>query len=252
MRCVEVLRVFGAAVLLLSSGTSPSIANPLQSIFDLTGSLKGGATPERFLYFSGFDLWREGASSYGGLQWSPGGLNNDGFTLKLLLAGGQYRYTAGATEITGTNFLAAALTGWRIKRGNFEAKLFAGLDLQHHILSPVDPTNNLRGTHVGLRVGADLWWEPTQKMMLASSLSGSTIGTNFGARIAVGWRVLDRFWIGPEIETMGDEIYRQYRVGAHLTSLKYGPFEWAFGAGYSEDSDHRAGLYGRFSLLTRR
>jgi hypothetical protein len=246
------MRALGTAALLLSCGASPSIANPLESIFDLTGSLKGGATPERFLYFSGFDLWHEGTSSYAGLHWAPAGLNHDGFTLKLLLAGGRYRYTAGATGITGTNFLAAALPGWRVKRGNFEIKMYAGLDLQHHILSPDDPGNNLRGTHAGLRAGADLWWEPTHKLMVASSLSGSTIGTNFGARVAVGWRVFERCWIGPEIETMGDEIYRQYRVGAHLTSLKYGPFEWAFGAGYSEDSDHRAGLYGRFSLLTRR
>jgi hypothetical protein len=170
------------AALLLSCGASPSVANPLQTIFNLTGNLKGGATPERFLYFSGFDLWRERASSYGGVLWAPGGLNNDGFTLKLLLAGGQYRYTAGMTGITGTNFLAAALPGWRIKRGNFEAKIFAGLDLQHHSLSPDDPNNGLRGTHAGLRVGADLWWEPTRKLMIASSLSGSTIGTNFGAR----------------------------------------------------------------------
>ncbi len=252
MRCVRVMRAFGAAVLLLSSGVSPSFANPLQSIFDLTTGLKGGAAPERVLYFSGFDLWREGASSYGGLQWAPAGLNNDGFTLKLLLAGGQYRYTAGTTEITGTNFLAAALPGWRIKRGNFEAKIFAGLDLQHHFLSPDDPNNSLRGTHAGLRVGADLWWEPTHKLMVASSLSGSTVGTNFGARVALGWRLFERCWVGPEIETMGDEIYRQYRVGVHITSLKYGAFEWAFGAGYSEDSDHRAGFYGRFSLLTQR
>lgn len=83
-------------------------------------------------------------------------MNNDGFTLKLLLAGGQYRYTAGTTNITGTNFLAAVLPGWRIKRGDLEVKIYAGLDLQHHILSPDDLGNNLRGTHAGLRVGADL------------------------------------------------------------------------------------------------
>lgn len=71
MRCVRVMRVLGAAALLLGCGAAPTVANPLESIFDLTGSLKGGATPERFLYFSGFDLWHEGTSSYAGLQWAP-------------------------------------------------------------------------------------------------------------------------------------------------------------------------------------
>jgi hypothetical protein len=83
-----------AAALLLSCGASPSVANPLQTIFNLAGSLKGGATPGRLLYFSGFDLWREGASSYGGVLWAPGGLNNDGFTLKLLLRAVQPADTA--------------------------------------------------------------------------------------------------------------------------------------------------------------
>jgi hypothetical protein len=251
MRCVEVMRTLGAVAILSISGAVSAVANPLSNILNLEGNLSGGATPEKFLYFSGFDLWREGGSSYGDVQWAPGGLNNDGFTLKLLLAGGQYLYTAGTTNITGTNFLGAALPGWRIKRGNFEIKVFAGLDLQHHILSPIDPNNALRGTHAGLRVGTDLWWEPTRKLMVSSSLSGSTIGTNFGARAAIGWRLFDSFWVGPEIETSGDDIYRQYRAGAHITSLKYGRFEWAFGAGYVEDNDHRSGLYGRFSLLTR-
>jgi hypothetical protein len=48
-----------AAALLLSCGAFSSVANPLQTIFNPAGSLKGDATPGRLLYFSGFDLWRE-------------------------------------------------------------------------------------------------------------------------------------------------------------------------------------------------
>jgi hypothetical protein len=47
-------------------------------------------------------------------------------------------------------------------------------------------------------------------------------------------------------------VYRQYRIGAHLTSFKTGEFEWALGAGYVEDNSHRSGAYGRLSVLTRR
>ncbi len=118
--------------------------------------LSGGGYPEKFLYFSGFNLWRSGGSFYGGMQWAPRGLNEDGFTLKLLLA------EAGATNIRGTGLLASLMPGWRIKRGNFEAKIFAGLDLQNHRLSPDDPGNSLRGKsrRIACRrrsvVGADL------------------------------------------------------------------------------------------------
>ncbi|EGP06906.1 hypothetical protein CSIRO_3637 [Bradyrhizobiaceae bacterium SG-6C] len=218
----------------------------------MASQLSGGAYPEKFLYFSGFDLWRSGGSFYGGVQWAPGGLDQDGFTLKLLIAEGTYRYLSGGTDIRGTGLLASILPGWRVKRGNFEIKVFAGLDLQNHRFSPDDPGNGLRGNHAGLRVGADLWWEPTPTLMIASSISGSTIGTNFSIRGAAGWRVEDRFWAGPEIETSGDQVYRQYRIGAHVTSLKWSAFEWSLGAGYVADNSDRSGLYGRLSVLTRR
>ncbi len=252
MCCVGRVYAFGVAVAALLGGSTPTIADPLTDLLPAASQLSGGAYPEKFLYFSGFDLWRSGGSFYGGLQWAPGGLNQDGFTLKLLIAEGTYRYFSGGTDIRGTGLLASILPGWRVKRENFEIKVFAGLDLQNHRFSPDDPGNGLRGNHAGLRVGADLWWEPTPTLMIASSISGSTIGANFSIRGAAGWRVEDRFWAGPEIETSGDQVYRQYRIGAHITSLKWSAFEWSLGAGYVADNSHRSGLYGRLSVLTRR
>lgn len=252
MRCVGGVYAFGVAVAALAGGSSPAVADPLTDPLPAAGQLIGGAYPEKFLFFTGFDLWRSGGSFYGGMQWAPGGLNADGFILKLLVAEGSYRYLAGTTSIRGTGLLASVLPGWRVKRNDLEIKFFVGLDLQNHRLSPDDPANSLRGNHAGLRAGADLWWEPTATLMFASSISGSTIGTNFSIRGAAGWRVEDRFWAGPEVETSGDQVYRQYRIGAHLTSLKWSAFEWSLGAGYVEDNSQRSGLYGRISVLTRR
>jgi hypothetical protein len=189
------------------------------------------------LYFTGVDLWRKGGSAYGGVVWSPGGLNRDGFTLKALLAGGDYLYRSSATDIRGADLVASIMPGYRLKRGNVEIKMFAGLDIQHHWTLPFDPSNRLRGTHAGARF---------------NTLTGSTIDRNYGIRAAAGWRMFNRLWLGPEIETSGDRIYRQYRAGAHITSLQFGGFEWALSAGYVRDNDSRSGMYGRFSLLARR
>jgi len=249
MRSVWMYALCAAAILLC--GRAPANADILDDLLPAPAGLSGGTRADTFLYFSGFDLWRSGGSVYGGVQWSPGGLNEDGFTLKLLLAEGSYRYRAGKTDINGTGLLASLMPGWRIKRDNVEIKVFAGLDFQNHRLSPDDPTNSLRGNHAGVRVGAELWWEPMPAFMLASSFSGSTIGNSFGVRGAAGWRVMDRFWAGPEIETSGDQIYRQYRVGAHITSFKTAIFEWSLGAGYVQDNSHRSSAYGRISLLAR-
>ncbi len=146
------------------------------------------------------------------MLWSPSGLNNDGFTLKLLMAGGSYLYQSGINDIRGTYLLGSVMPGWRFKRGELEVKVFAGLDLQHHETSPDDPGNRLRGDHAGARFNAEIWWEPIPAaMMVSGSFSGSTVGDNFGVRAATGWRVLNQFWAGPEVEASGDEVYRQYR-----------------------------------------
>jgi hypothetical protein len=40
----------------------------------------GGPNTPDFLFFAGTDFWRYGAFLYGGVLWSPGGLDADGFT----------------------------------------------------------------------------------------------------------------------------------------------------------------------------
>ncbi len=251
MRCVAVMGAIWIAAGAFACGMSAAWADPVTDA-DNWSTGASGAAPEKYLYFSGFDLWRSGGTAYGGMLWSPGGLNNDGFTLKLLMAGGSYLYQSGINDIRGTYLLGSMMPGWRFKRGDLEVKVFAGLDLQHHETSPDDPGNRLRGDHAGARFNAEIWWEPIPAaMMVSGSFSGSTVGDNFGVRAATGWRVLNQFWAGPEVEASGDEVYRQYRVGAHVTSLKLGDFEWMVGAGYVEDNSHRSGLYGRLSLLTR-
>lgn len=119
-----------------------------------------------------------------------------------MISGGTYRYVSGAlgnATVTGHELTAQFMPGWRFKRDGLEAKVFAGIDLQHHRLSPDDPSSGLRGTDVGLRVGFDLWLEPSPTTMVAADGAVSTIATNYSARAAVGWRVLDALYTGPEI-----------------------------------------------------
>jgi hypothetical protein len=214
-----------------------------------------GQAALRFLLFSGADLWRYGGFVYGGMLWSPAGLDQPGFTLKLLTGTGVYRYRAGildSVEVTGRQALGSILPGWRFKVAGFEITAYAGLDLQDHRADPDDPFARLRGGHTGLRTGADLWYEPFPgAVMLAANLSVSSIGRSYWARAAAGWRLMDRVWLGPEALALGDESYRQVRLGLHATSLKTGRFEWSAGAGWVKDSDDRRGFYGRLGVLTR-
>lgn len=212
------------------------------------------AVPPSYLLFSGVDIWRYGGFAHAGLLWSPGGLDHDGFTFKMLAGAGTYRYSSGAlggAEVTGEQWLGSLLPGWRFKGQGIEATVFAGLDVQNHRFRPDDTANSLRGLHTGLRIGVDLWYEPLPLTMLTVSVSGSTVGPSYWGRVATGWRFFDRVWVGPEILAMGDETYRQFKLGGHITALRFGAFEWTLGAGWSTDSDRRSGAYGRIGVLMR-
>jgi hypothetical protein len=207
------------------------------------------------MLFSGTDLWRNGAFAYGGLLWAPGGLDRDGFTFKAVISGGVYRYHAGAfggARVQGRELAGELLAGWRIKRGHLEVKAFAGPEFRRNTLSPDDPGNALRGDKLGLQFAAELWDEPTPSTMIAADASVSTIATDYSARAAFGWRVHGRFYAGPETQVYGGDGYRQWRVGLHVTSLKYRDTEWSAAAGWAFDSDEDDGPYLRLGVLVRR
>lgn len=212
------------------------------------------------IVFSGRDLWRNGAFAYGGALFAPGGFERDGLLLKILLSGGVYRYQAGDLDgltVVGAELAGQVLPGWRIKRQNTEFKFFAGPDLERHYLWPDDPGNRLRGTTLGLRMAVETWTEPTANTMLTTEFSLSTIATNWTARAATGWRVLedvfaDGVYIGPEVQHFGSDGYRHTRFGAHFTGLKAENYEWSAGAGWAYDSDRTSSPYVRMNISTRR
>lgn len=207
---------------------------------------------DTLLFFAGYDLWRSGGFGHGGAVWSPDGLAKSGFLIKGLLGAGSYRYTTGGRDIRGTAVVGAVMPGLRFVHGPLDVSVTAGPDIQRHGFSPDDPGNELRGWHFGFRIGADLWWEPTAGSMVNASASVTTIGTGYWSRAAYGWRIFDRVYIGPELMALGDDDYRQFRLGAHATALRLGPVELSAGLGFVRDSERRSGPYGRIGVLARR
>jgi Cellulose biosynthesis protein BcsS len=211
--------------------------------------------PARFMFLSGADLWPNGAFAHSAIVWSPYGLDQSGFTAKVLAGYGTYRYLAGGpggVEVTGRQYLGSLMPGWRFKFDHFEITVFGGLDFQDHLLTPDDPASTVRGTMYGGRAAADLWYEPWSSVMLETNASVSSIGPSYWTRAAAGYRLLDMIWLGPEALALGDMSYQQYRVGVHATGLKTKWFEWSMGAGWATDSDQRTGYYGRLGILLRR
>jgi hypothetical protein len=210
----------------------------------------------RFLLFAGTDFWRHGSFTHGGVVWSPQGLNREGFALKAMLGGGLYRFRSGAlggTAVVGQQLTASILPGWRFVRDKLIVSTFAGLDIQRHDLFPDDVSAGLRGGHTGLRAAIEAWYEPSADMMVSGDVSLSTIGLSYSARGALGWRLKNWFYVGPEVQAFSaDGNYQQVRAGLHLTGLKARGFEWSAGFGWTTDSEDRDGAYGKLGLVTRR
>jgi hypothetical protein len=212
----------------------------------------------RLLMFSGVDLWRHSAFAHDGLQWMPAGADADGFILKAIVSTGSYRYRAGAlgnAEVTGWMTGAAVMPGVHFTRHGVTVTALVGLDLQTHALSPFDPGGKLNGRYAGARIAVDLWAEPTPQTMLAASASLSTIGGAYAARLAAGWRLFDRLYLGPEAIVFGGPEYRQLRFGLHVTGLRTELFDWRFewqgGVGFAFDDDDNSGAYARLGILWR-
>jgi hypothetical protein len=209
----------------------------------------------RFLVFANTDLWRQGGFAHGGVLWAPKGLDREGPVLKLMFGGGVYHYRSGAlgnADVRGELLAGAVLPGWRFIRGGLTATVFLGVDFQQHRLTPDDLSAGLRGDYAGGRMGFDLWYQPSAATMIAADVSWSTVGPSYNVRLAMGLRVLNAFYLGPEIQAFGaDSNYRQLRAGLHLTGFRTGVIEWTAGAGWATDTDDRSGAYGKLGVFTR-
>lgn len=245
MRGVRLMCAFGVVAGVFTASHSSASAQDATVLVAGTET-GGGPSPERFLLFSGIDLWRASTAAYGGLHWAPNGLNQDGVIARLLLSRNLERYDADSTTIVR----ASALAGLRVRRGEFELKLMAG----PHFVSfePTAPAAQQSGARLGFQAVIETWWEPTAALMLASSWSAATLDSGYGGRVAAGWRLFDRFWSGPELAVSTDAFSTQYRFGLHLTGYRWQDLEWSAAIGYLQDSFSRDGAYARIGVLLRR
>jgi hypothetical protein len=216
-------------------------------------SVAGGSPDPAFLFYSGTDFWRYGAFLYGGFLWSPAGQDHSGFTLKTLVAGGNFEYvSSGLGElIDGTKLSAAILPGWRFSRGRLTVSLFAGPTVQDYRLTPNDPGSLLHGFYLGAQADIDIWYQPSAATMAALDGSIASIGPTGYVRAAFGYRAVPPAFVGPEVEAIWCGDFDELEFGGHLTGLHVDALEWSMGSGWAMTSDRRSGPYLRLGVDAR-
>ena len=184
-----------------------------------------GAESSRFTFFAGTDLWRDGAFLNGGLLWSPAGLDTGGFTLKLLLNGGEYVYPSGGlhVDVDGTMLSAAALPGWRWTRDSLTIDVFAGPVVQNYRLTPYDPGSRLRGFYAGAQFATDVWYQPNPATMIALDGSIASIALVGAARAAIGRRSSESFFVGDEGRDIAPQIQERGQLDRRFGRAKRRP-----------------------------
>lgn len=209
----------------------------------------------RALVYSGFDFNSQSAyTGYIGGNFAPwGNLETSGFRFSLFGAAGSYRYDLGngsSTAIRGTFETGDVLVGYGFNKDSLSAKFMIGLNAQNQSLSSPDPANPVQGTQAGLKLQGDFYANPTPETMVFGIGSYSTAFRTYYTEFKGGLQLfgVKELYLGPQLIAQGNERYDQWRVGAHVTGIKYGRTELGFAAGYLQDSRNGPGAYGIVSL----
>jgi Cellulose biosynthesis protein BcsS len=109
--------------------------------------------------------------------------------------------------------------------------------VQDYKLSPNDPGARLHGLYIGGQVAAEIWYEPTSYSTISVNGALVSIGPTGSLRVALGTRLLERMFIGPETEEIWCGNFEEYQLGVHITALRTDKLEWSAGTGWAFASD---------------
>jgi hypothetical protein len=174
-------------------------------------------------------------------------LDRSGMRIRIAGLGGTYSYISsapGVGRVYGTLADGSFMAGyeWVMKRAT--VAIYGGPEITGNSLSHFDPTNTVKGTRFGFRMGVDFYVEPTQDTMLSGVAYYSTNNDAYYGRLKFGFAFAEHLYFGPEIIALGDDYFQQWRFGGHISGLRLGLLQLGFSGGFLNDRVRGAGMYG--------
>jgi hypothetical protein len=158
---------------------------------------------------------------------------------------GSYVYdSTDVGRVNGNLTGGAMLMGyeWVFKRAT--VAVYLGGEVVNNSISPNDPNNQAKGTSVGVKIATDFYVTPTNDTMVAGVVSYSSNFSSYYARLKFGMAFADRIYLGPEVAALGDNFFQQWRIGGHVTGIRFGMLQFGAAVGFLNDRVRGGGAYG--------
>ena len=142
---------------------------------------------------------------------------------------------------------------WPVTRWSGESSVlagFVGVNVRRDETSHFDASVSAVRTEVGLKTALDYYARPTELTMFHATGSYATTFNAYFGRMRFGFASVAGGYIGPELAALGDDNYRQWRAGAHLSGMQFGALQLGVSAGYVHDHVRKGGLYTTLDLRT--
>lgn len=208
-------------------------------------------TVSRVHGFWGVDVSRLGVSSWAGALIAPrGDLEKSGLRVWVFGEAGRYKFSDSGEVFKGNFQSGDMLVGYGFESENYSINLLAGVNAINHTVTPFDSTNPVQGTRAGFKVRGDAYWTPTAQTMTYGEYEYSTAFRTYWILQKVGVDISGgkEIYVGPQVMFLGDQQHNQWRVGGHLTNLKFGNVRVNVSTGYARDSLVGGGAYGYLEM----
>ncbi len=205
----------------------------------------------RVLGFWGVDVSKLGVSGWVGTLIGPSGdLEKSGPRIWLYGEAGEYKFSDSGTAFKGIFQSGDVLVGYGFEGENYSVNLLAGVNAINHTVTPFDAENAVQGTQAGFKVRGDAYWTPTARTMTYGEYEYSTAFGTYWVLQKLGLDITGgkEIYVGPQVMFLGDQEHNQWRVGGHVSNLKFGKIQVDVSAGYANDSLVGAGAYGYLEM----
>ena len=237
------------------NGSGLATSSPLMSYAPSPIVTKGAEeSPDATIRaFSVFDVGKFTVDGLvGGLFALSKDIDTSGPRLWVEAGSGWYKFGTTSGSVTGVYTTGAILGGYGFEGKNYEINLLAGLSAENDMLSTIDQSDPVQGTAGGAKVRGDIWINPTPLTLFYGEAEYATAFQTFWTAAKYGVDVTNgkQVFVGPEVVAYGNERFDQWRVGAHVTQLKFGKINMDVSAGYAHDSVVGSGAYSHVELNT--